>query len=473
MSSPHHGSDAFHRGMHVPYSRYFASGTFGRLFPTLPKLFLRNKTETELREALVALGAVDGPMKPSGSDPNNPDIHVGFGFFGQFIDHDITLDTTSSFERQNDPEGIVNFRTPALELDSVYGAGPAVDPWLYAPDRVRLLVEHEHGRDQIARAPVSRTALIGDPRNDENLVISQLHLAFLKAHNGIVDALEANGVAHEHLFLEAQRILRYHYQWAVLHEYLPLTVGQSVVDDVYNVCTGKGRQFFTWRHEPFIPVEFSVAAYRFGHSQIPGRIKVNNEFKVGGKAAVPLFDILQGPGNPDPDDLSGFGLRASRRYVDWKHLFKTGRTKPKPSKKIDTELAGPLFELPFETEIPSLASRNLLRGHAFGLPSGQAVACAMCLDPLAPGDLSDVAPMGFDTATPLWFYILREADVQASGARLGAVGGRIVAEVLIGLLEGDRMSFVRSNPKWTPEDEGLGSRNDDGIRNILRFADLL
>ena len=96
-------------------------------------------------------------MAPSGSNPNNPDIPLGFGFFGQFVDHDITLDTTSSFERQNDPEGISNFRTPALELDNVYGSGPSVDPWLYASGGIKLLVEPEFGRDQIPRAPVSRT----------------------------------------------------------------------------------------------------------------------------------------------------------------------------------------------------------------------------------------------------------------------------------------------------------------------------
>jgi hypothetical protein len=96
----------------------------------------------------------------------------------------------------------------------------------------------------------------------------------------------------------------------------------------------------------------------------------------------------------------------------------------------------------------------------------------MCIDPLAPGDLAEVADDGFDTATPLWYYILKEAEVVENGERLGPVGGRIVAEVLIGLLEGDRMSFVRTNPKWTPEDEGLGCQNDDGILNILRLAGL-
>ena len=473
MANPHHGSDAFHRGMNAPHSRYFASGKFGRLFPTLPPLFHRDKTEEQLRTALLDLGAPGGPMTPSGSNPDNPAIALGFGFFGQFVDHDITLDTTSSFERQNDPEGITNFRTPALELDSVYGSGPSVDPWLYA-DGVRLLTESEFGRDQIPRAPVSRVALIGDPRNDENLVISQLHLAFLKAHNGIVDALQAGGVDPAHRFSEAQRILRWHYQWTVLHEFLPLTVGQDLVDDVYNVCEGGGRRFYSWRHEPFIPVEFSVAAYRFGHTQIPARFKVNDEFVANGNERIVLFDRDE-VGDSDPDDLSGFGLRAQRRYVDWANLFETPGGSPQATKQLDTILSKPLFDLPFvpagnPDDPASLAARNLLRGHVFGLPSGQDVACAMCIEPLSAGDLGDVAGTGFDTATPLWFYILKEAEVVGGGSRLGPVGGRIVAEVLIGLLEGDRMSFVRANPKWKPEDEGLGSASGDGILNLLRFA---
>ena len=467
----HHGSAAFHRGMNAPRSKYFARGKFGRLFPTLPPLFHRDKTDAQLREALVTLGAPGGPMDPTGqNDPDNPGVPVGFGFFGQFVDHDITLDTTSSFERQNDPEGIENFRTPSLELDSVYGSGPAVTPWLYA-DGVRLLVEHVHGRDQLPRAPVSNTALIGDPRNDENLIISQMQLAVLRFHNAVVDAIE-DDTDEEHLFDEAQRIVRWHYQWVVLREFLPLIVGQDLVDDIYNVCTGGGRKHYGWRNEPFIPVEFAVAAYRFGHSQIPGALKVNDDFTTDGSHDIPLFDRNE-IGDSDPDDLQSFGLRAPRRWVDWKYFFQTTSDAPQPTKQVDTLLSQPLFDLPFEEAGPlaSLASRNLLRSHVFGLPSGQAVACAMCIDPLSTSDLDDVKDDGFDTATPLWFYILKEAEVVANGEHLGPVGGRIVAEVLIGLLEGDRQSFVRADPKWTPANENIGTDENFSMADLVTFAD--
>lgn len=128
-----------------------------------------------------------------------------------------------------------------------------------------------------------------------------------------------------------------------------------------------------------------------------------------------------------------------------------------------------MFELPFipAEQRRSLAHRNLLRGHSFSLPSGQAVAHAIAVDRLCPEDLEDVAALGFDDETPLWFYILREADKRADGQTLGPAGGRIVAEVLIGLLEGDRFSFLRANPRWTPT-FGVGGKF--GIADLLKFA---
>ncbi len=487
----HHGTGAFHRGISAPRSDYFSKyrseGKFGRLFPGLPPLTVPSKTEEELRRALVELGAPDGPMDPtgpagpSGGDPENPRIPAGFVFFGQFVDHDITLDTTSSLERQNDPEGIQNFRTPVLELDNVYGSGPEATPWLY--DGPRLLVEQEHGRSQLPRNSIG-TALIGDPRNDENLVISQLQLAFLRFHNRIVDLLEDEGVAGENLFEEAQRIVRWHYQWIVLREFLPLTVGEELVDEVYTAdCTGTGRIVYRWRHEPYIPVEFAVAAYRFGHSQVPGALQVNDEFTVAGNSEIPFFDREEAD-DLDPDDLSGFKPPSPRRYVDWKYLLSTGDEAEQPSQKIDRFLSRPLFDLPFipatadssttggPPENPvSLATRNLLRGLSFGLPSGQAVACALCEEPLAPGDLSDLADLGLDRQTPLFYYVLEEAEVRNEGAYLGPVGGRIVAEVLIGLLEGDRQSFVRANPEWTPAHEPVGTDESFGLADLIALAE--
>ena len=449
-----HGAAAFQRGSNPPQSRYYNKGRFGRLFPLLPAFL-------PCEEKLLELGKSSGVMDPGvAHTQKNEAMAAGFVFLGQFIDHDITFDPTSSLERQNDPEATQNFRTPALELDNVYGAGPAAIPYLYAADGMSLLIDAAAPRD-LPRNSLG-TALIGDPRNDENLIVSQLHLAFLKFHNSVVKQVGN--------FEEAQRLVRWHYQWIVLHEFLPLLVGRKLVDSIYgNNCYGSGRRYYQWRNEPYIPVEFSVAAYRYGHSQVPGALQVNDQFQTNNSFVIPLFDRNE-IGDADPDDLSGFGKRAERRFVNWNYLFDTGNGTHQASNRIDTVLSGPLFDLPFvgAGDVRSLPQRNLLRGRAFGLPSGQAVARAMCCDPLPREALADVADLGFDRETPLWFYILREAEVLAEGRQLGPMGGRMVAEVLIGLLEGDRQSFVRADPQWKPT---LGAREGEfGMVDLLDFA---
>lgn len=472
----YHGADAFHRGINAPQSRFYAEGKFGRLFPTLPSLQADAK-------ALRALGQRGGPMDPGHMQrADNHEIDAGFVFFGQFIDHDITFDTTSSLERQNDPEAIRNFRTPLLELDSVYGSGPDVSVHLYrrnADVPGELLLDAGFPRDLPRNS--ENTALIGDPRNDENIVISQLQLAFLKFHNAVLRDVRD--------FAEAQRQVRWHYQWLVLHEFLPRVVGEPLLHEVYRPGKpGEGRQFYDWRNQPFMPLEFSVAAYRFGHAMLPGELQVNDEFRVNGSARIPLFNFEE-IGDTDPDDLSG-QTRAPRRYVDWRYLFDTGHDLEQPSKLITPQLAAPLFRLPFfpgQNDISSLAERNLLRGLSFGLPSGQAVARAMGVEALLSGDLhelrwleyrnasageSEELETGFHVETPLWYYILKEAELDdlAQGAHLGPVGGRIVAEVLVGLLEGDRLSFLRADPYWKP---ALGDGESFTMRDMLEYAGVL
>ena len=197
----------------------------------------------------------------------------------------------------------------------------------------------------------------------------------------------------------------------------------------------------------------------------------------GGPFVEHIFNAELDHGVPDPDDLSG-GKRAPRRFIDWRTFFDVGPTpgphtnlgaSPKPNKRIDTKLSSPLFALLSTppNEAQSLAQRNLLRHLTFGLPSGQRVAKAMKVQSLSHEDLSDVGSLGFDNATPLWFYILREAEVRAEGRRLGPVGGRIVAEVFVGLLEGDHVSYLQQEPDWTPN---LGPDQDFRMADLLRFA---
>ena len=490
----HHG--IYPHDIAPPKSKYFDSGRFGRIFGKLPPF---SADTPEMRAALLEIGKPDGIMDAkdklsegpvklitdpalSANNPNNPQLTAGFTFLGQFLDHDMTFDPTSSLERQADPEHIANFRTPSLGLDNVYGAGPGGSPHLYDQDSgqgIKFLLEETGtpGKNDVPRNS-QKVALIGDPRDDENLIISQLQVAFLRFHNNVLDHVKTKIklTAPDEVFAEAQRIVRWHYQWIVVHEFLKKTCGAAVVDDVLT----NGRKFYKWNNEPFIPVEFSVAAYRFGHSQVRPSYRANF---TGNPGAQPFFAMIftPTPSNPnDPDDLSG-GKRAPRRFIDWPTFFDFGDGNVRPNKKIDTTLSSALFKLPGsvvphpdpKSNPSSLAQRNLLRHLTFSLPSGQRVAKAMNLPILSQGDLADLKQYGLDDRTPLWFYILREAGVIANGERLGPVGARIIAEVFIGLLQGDRSSYLSQDPDWEPllpTIDPSRTGEDFKIIDLLRFA---
>jgi hypothetical protein len=297
-------------------------------------------------------------------------------------------------------------------------------------------------------------------------------------HNAVVDYVKTKiklTVPGE-IFAEARRIVRWHYQWMIVHQFLRKTCGDGVVDDILQ----NGRKFYKWTNEPFIPVEFSVAAYRFGHSQVRPSYRANFTGNPGG---TPFFAMILAPtpSNPnDPDDLSG-GFRAPRRFIDWPTFFDFHDGNVKPNKKIDTTLSTALFHLPGsvvphpdpKSNPSSLAQRNLLRHLTFSLPSGQRVARAMKLPELSKGDLADLKPFGFDDRTPLWFYILREADTVQNGERLGPVGARIVAEVFLGLLQGDSSSYLSQDPDWNPflpTVDASKTGDDFSIVDLLRYA---
>ncbi|MGY2134469.1 peroxidase family protein [Hymenobacter sp. HD11105] len=472
-----------------PRSIYYEHGRFGRLFPSLQPCA---SNTPEVRANLLELGRAGGlmdpgdPMPATGGgpldpSPNNRDhltMPPGFTFLGQFLDHDMTFDPTSSLERQNDPEAVANFRTPFLELDSLYGAGPAANPHFYdaRTRNIKFLIESLDPGNPAAHADLPRnsqlTALIADPRNDENVIISQLHLALLRFHNALAD--ELNVLAQPDAgaaFRRVQQLVRWHYQWLIVHEYLPTICGQQTVQDIL----ARGRKFYTWRNLPFIPVEFSVAAFRFGHTQIRPGYRLNQDGDGGNPFEAFIFRADIAHSDPDPADLRG-GKRAPRRFVDWRIFFEGLGPGTKRNKQLDTQLSSPMFQLPTSSPgpgepPPSLAQRNLLRGLTFGLPSGQNVAALMApvigSDPLTPGELAELQPLGMARQTPLWYYILKEAEVRAGGNRLGPVGARIVAEVMLGLLEGDSMSYLAQNPTWVPT---LAPGRDFKMADLLKFA---
>jgi hypothetical protein len=413
-----------------------------------------------------------------GAGGDNPDIPAGFTYLGQFVDHDITFDPASSLQRFNDPEALRNFRTPRFDLDSLYGRGPDDEPYLYdleSPGGAKLLVgrvledddsvreqEHDLPRNRLTHSRAR--ALIGDPRNDENTFVGQLHLTFIKFHNRVVDRVREQkpGLKETDLFKEAQREVRWHYQWVVIHDFLPRIVGRSLLDRLL-LRAPEGHEevklrFYRPRVRAFMPLEFSVAAYRYGHSQVRGRYRINNTVPV-----LPTF--APGPLQERRQDFRGFRGLPPFWTIDWPFFFEVDEDPPQASRAIDTKLTDPLFSLPNETgdDDMSLARRNLLRGLRLSLPPGERVAAAMGERPLGPGEL------GFNEPAPLWFYVLKEAEVREDGARLGPVGGRIVAETFLGLLRADPLSYFHVEPTWRPT-LPAAEPGDFTMADLIRFA---
>jgi Animal haem peroxidase len=461
VTETHHGGAPVRGQDGVPHSPLF-EGRFGRMFRLEP---LRPSAEDIDFLVEHMRDAVEAPSH------DNPRIPAGYTYLGQFIDHDITFDPMSELQKRNDPNALVDFRTPRFDLDSLYGSGPSQDPFLYEAGRpgtrgVALLVginppdpevePHDLPRNQQGRA------LIGDPRNDVHVIIAQLHLLFIRFHNKVVDQLrnerpELQGPA---LLTEAQRVVRWHYQWIVVHDFLERVAGREMAQAVL----GGDRRYFDWAKDPFMPVEFSGAAYRFGHSMIRPHYDLN----AGPTSKnVPIFAESDDPG--PFDHLGGFRPLPFGWTIDWSLFFKVGHGAPQLSRKIDTKLSPPLFRLPGGVDAARhpLANLNLRRGRALGLPSGQDVAEAMEQEPLTHRELGLEGALG--DHTPLWYYLLREAQVHADGEHLGPVGGRIVAEVLVGLLDGDPQSYRNQKAAWRPT-LPAANQGDFTMEDLVTFA---
>jgi hypothetical protein len=482
------------RGLTSAGSSAIFQGRFGRMFRSLPGAFF-GTDDDENHKHLEALGeAMSNTLDPpkDGKDDEESGTPALYTYFGQFVDHDLTFDPASSLQKQDDPDGLTDFRTPALDLDNVYGRGPDDQPYMYdAGGRRFLLGVHIHGgddgaydlarndpQDEPGEPKQAKRALIGDPRNDENAIVSQLQGLFQRFHNR---------AATEHPRLSfplVQQFMRFHYQYVVLNDFLPRIVHSSVISDLKtNGRYDPGKlKFFHWKNKPFMPVEFSVAAYRLGHSMIRPGYRLNDD------TLLPIFPVRR----KFPEGLTGFRAMNQKWGIDWARFIDielrpydgsetVRKRRLQFAYRIDTSLVNPLSDLPeiVAAKPSSLAFRNLLRGWRLGLPSGQNVARVMGVEPLTDekiligqgvdkpdkplGNILDVGKV-FANNCPLWTYILAEAmhfqenvqvpvseNVSITTPRLGPVGGRIVAEVFLGLLSGDSDSMLGLNPNWQPE----------------------
>ena len=387
-------------------------------------------------------------------DADDPALPAaGWPVFAQFLAHDLTADRSGLTSRASLGE-LRNARAPRLDLECVYGSGPVDRPYLVqraAP--ARLLVGGTPDAVDLPRNQEG-VALLGDPRNDVHALISQLHVRMLGVHNAIEAHLE--GVAAADRFGAVQRLLRWHYQWAVLHEYLDVTVGGELAAEV----RAGGPTSFRPLDPLRLPVEFADAAFRYGHGQVRERYRLQPD-----GPDVALFP-----------DLVGFRPIEDRR-VDLSLLFDLPGRSPSPQrcKRMDGRLAASLIRLPVEVtgELDeasahhrSLAVRDLQRGLATGLPSGESVARHLGVEPLDADEVG-MAERGWEGETPLWYYILKEAEVRAAGRHLGPVGGRIVADVVVSVIDRDPTSFRCVEPDWTPT---LPSDGSFGLGDLLAYG---
>ncbi len=395
---------------------------YGLLFPELPAL--------DADESFIQrLGNIGGPC--DGSDVTDPDRDAareaaGWPFFGQYVAHDITADR-SALAQHADIDTLRNARRQKLDLEGLYGAGPAGEPFYYDVRDSATLLLNDHDLQRNAQG----TAIIGDPRNDSHLFVSQLHYMFARFHNAVVSWVADNQ------FGTAQRLVRWHYQWIVLHDFLPRIIGAPLAADLIE----SGPTYYNPMHDPYVPLEFAAAAYRYGHGQIRDRYRINAT-----APAAPMFP-----------DLIGFRPVEPAHVIDWAYLFDLpGHPPAQRARKIDGRLPRSLMRLPeaisgavVTSAYRALSVRDLQRVHACGLASGEAIARHLGVEPLTREEVG-LTSMGWAGETPLWYYVLREAAVRANGDQLGPVGGRIVGEVLTGLLDHDPESFRVVSPQWRP-----------------------
>ena len=553
-------------------------GRFGRMFRSLPpaewdaKALIalgseKNKGMTAEPEQ-VSTGGVDLPKAPKEEgmiqdDEENSGIPAGYTYLGQFIDHDITFDPASSLQKQNDVDGLVDFRTPRLDLDSLYGRGPEDQPYMYFKDENHKADKFRLGRDLKFNSSVSHSkdlprfidpvhgaarALIGDKRNDENVIVSQLHGVMLQFHNRLVDKMPQAS------FEEVQRQVRWHYQWIIVNDFLVKICGQDMVHAILPHLAKKNGSifddklklnFYKPQQQDYMPIEFAAAAYRFGHSMVRPIYRLNQnlngvedsnnltpveEDEQNKRFIAGRFFIFAGV---QKRGLNGFDAFPEQWAIDWSLFFDingSGKLKDKarvqPAYKIDPSLVNPLGFLPefsqpalsapasgtltiddlnskaidAKNNSANLAVRNLLRGMSMSLPSGQDVARAMGLEPIEDKNLrickavvkdwneathktmATFANGAFKGKAPLWYYVLAEAMYEWSKiatkkeskgdkepVRLGPVGGRIVAETLVGLLLSDSHSYLRQAPHWHPKQAGFIKAPYD-MGTLIKFA---
>jgi hypothetical protein len=426
-------------------------------------------TEDALRALGGAMAADDTNMVP------DSEIPAGYTYIGQFIAHEMTHNATRYGNYGSLPQRLRLAVSPRIDLGSLYGdiaskqdedeeKGAATLLPLgctratgSAPERFLM----DLPRDGAGKAEIR------EPRNDANLGVAQVHVAVVRFHNAVVRWCRRNRPAPINMG-EVKKIVIQHFQSLVLHDYL-----KRIVDvDIYKQVLDNGSVLFSrtakdQSEPPAMPVEFALAAFRFGHSMVrPYYFEWNRHLHSPHLGQLLAYTHHAGgmSRNLDGDWIA-----------DWGRLLLLAGTARPPllARRIDTRLNMAMKDLPdrlFDDPMPSnnLATRTLLWGRKVQLPSGQEAARqinarrASSAGPIAVLDPKQVMQGEDDAvrdilkdgamleATPLWFYILKEAEVQNGGNRLGQLGSVIVMETMHELLRRSRFSIIMEKG-WRPQ----------------------
>lgn len=423
--------------MHSHQKTYHQTVDYRKLFPELPPLYLTDDQLWELNCLMI---------EDHQNCQDSESITNGEATFGQFLAHDMTFENTSTFQKSYHQQPLDNVRSIRLDLDSVYGLKSETFYYQRRRPSKLLLTHMQDGGYKWWDVPRNEedTAIIPDPRDDESIIVSRLHVLFMQFHNCYIDSF-LRDLPFPEQYREARLRVTWFYHWLIVHHYVYKMIDPQIADDIL----ANGAKYYT---DPcFLPLEFSGAALRVGHSQSRGVSQLNEYTHAG------IFDL----GSFDRANV----------FVDWAYLFDCGDGKVEFAKKIDTKIARAFQELPFiEAEgmgrNRSLVFRNLKRGVVYGLPSGESIAKRMCVEPLLIPETQRLCLSG----TPLWFYILKEAELLHAGEHLGPVGSRIFGEVFLSLLTQDPNSYLLQHPKWEPN--GLG--NDTGVfgfKELINFIE--
>ncbi|MFZ3373958.1 MAG: peroxidase family protein, partial [Chthoniobacterales bacterium] len=387
-----------------------------------------------------------------------------------------------------------------------YGSGVAKDGYLKLGSTIQTLSGSPSDNDLDRDA--NGIATVYDKRNDSTLLLAQVHVFLCKFHNRLLDDVIAGkipSVSDGDPFEHTKRLVTWHYQWIIRNDLLPKLVMSDVLEDI---TLHWPRLYRPQTRRASIPVEFSLAAFQFGHAAVNFLYNINRNFiSCPQEATMHLtgFGHFQWPAGTG----AFFNHLPEKFVLDAGRLFGWApRAKQNFAAIIGTLITEGLYKIPEAFSVLvnnepandtgltilarkgvsmfSLPEATLLRGSAVGLPSGQQACQLAGIQQLGPDQLTygdDLREFlyrnGMLHRTPLFYYLLREAEVagraspdRPPGTRLGPLGSRIVAEVILGILTADPDSYLYAN--WQPPDISIESGHlkirIDSLKKLMFYA---